>query len=103
MIDDPVTTNARTRTTTTGNKNAPTTKERKKRHWKKNIITIATWNTRSWNNKAQEILIELTHKNIDICAKPRSTDEKMERRTGINMPLAYKKRRRRRRRRILPA
>ena len=28
--------------------------------------------------------------------KPRSTDEKMERRTGINRPPAYKKRRRRR-------
>ena len=34
----------------------------------KNIIRIATWNTRSWNNKTQEILIELTYKNIDICA-----------------------------------
>ena len=35
---------------------------------KKNIIRIATWNTRSWNSKAQRNLIELTHKNIDICA-----------------------------------
>jgi len=50
------------------NGNAPTTKERKKRQWKKNIIRIATWNTRSWNNKAPEILIQLNHKTIDICA-----------------------------------
>jgi acetyl-CoA carboxylase alpha subunit len=29
--------------------------------------------------------------------KPRSTDEKMERRAGINRPSAYRKRRKRRR------
>ena len=68
LIDDSVTTNARTRTMTRTNRNAPTAKERKKRQWRKKIIRIATWNTRSWNNKAQEILIELNHKTIDICA-----------------------------------
>jgi hypothetical protein len=68
LIDDSVKTNARTRATTRTNRNAPTAKERKKRQWRKNIIRIATWNTRSWNNKAQEILIELNHKTTDICA-----------------------------------
>ena len=40
MIDDSVTTNARTRATTRRNRNAPTAKERKKQQWRKNIISI---------------------------------------------------------------
>jgi len=83
LIDDTVTSNARTRTTTRTNRNAPTAKERKKRQWRKNIIRIATWNTRSWNNKAQEILIELNHKTIDICAISETNKKKRTR----NYPL----------------
>lgn len=43
-------------------------RERKKREWRNNSLRIGTWNTRAWNNKAQEIIIELSEKHIDICA-----------------------------------
>lgn len=37
--------------------------------WKKrNIIRIATWNIKSWNNRDQELIEELKQKKIDICA-----------------------------------
>ena len=42
---------------------------------------------------------ESTRRNPYGKEKPRSTVEKMERRTGLNKPPAYMKRRRRRRRR----
>ena len=42
---------------------------------------------------------EITRRNPCRKEKPRSTVEKMERRTGLNKPPAYMKRRRRRRRR----
>ena len=42
--------------------------KRKKRFLKHNTLRIGTWNTRSWNNKAQEVLAELSFKNIDLCA-----------------------------------
>lgn len=32
------------------------------------MLRVAAWNTRSWNNKAQEVLLELSRNKIDICA-----------------------------------
>ena len=40
-----------------------------KRKWRKDSpIWVAAWNTRSWNNKSQEVLLELSRNKIDICA-----------------------------------
>lgn len=35
---------------------------------KKNILRLATWNIRALNNKDQELIEELKHSNIEICA-----------------------------------
>lgn len=45
-----------------------TARPRKKRIWNAKILRIATWDVISFNNKDQEILIELKPHKIDICA-----------------------------------
>ena len=69
------------------------------------IQNITSWVQRrriEWSENvsrmADDRLVKKVHDGIpERKEKPRSTDEKMERRTGINKPLAYTKRRRRRR------
>ncbi|XP_044765387.1 uncharacterized protein LOC123321719 [Coccinella septempunctata] len=58
-----VTTQARNRTMKTN-----TETSRRKQRWRKNVIRAATWSIMSWNRKKAEILLEMEHHKIDICA-----------------------------------
>ena len=52
-----------------GSTNISTTaKSRKTRLWKRNILNLATWNIGTWSGKDQEIILEMNHRKIHICA-----------------------------------